>query len=117
MADETTRLLASARAALDGTLTVPPSRATRTAALLGRVALERIISEDCKRIGLLTRPTMRAKLICVRVLGDPERGRLAAVAWAGLSSACHHHAYELAPTAIEVAHLLDMVDRLQDGPP
>jgi hypothetical protein len=60
---------------------------------------------------------MRAKLICVRVLLDADRGRLASVAWAGLSSACHHHAYELAPTAGEVAHLLSMVDSLQNQPP
>ena len=114
MADEAEDILASARAVLAGTASVPPAQATRTAALLGRVALERVVTDDCSRIGLGSRPTMRAKLICVRVLVDAERGQLAAVAWAGLSNACHYHAYELAPTANEVAHLLDLIDRLQD---
>lgn len=117
MAAEAKDVLASARAVLAGTLTVPPAQATRTAALLGRVALERLVTDDCSRIGLGTRPTMRAKLICVRVLVDAERGRLASVAWAGLSNACHYHAYELAPTADEVAHLLDLIDRLKERPP
>jgi hypothetical protein len=117
LANEIDHLLASARAALDGTLAVPPARATRTAALLGRMALEHIVSDDCARVGVETRPTMRTKLICVRVLLDAERGQLASVAWAGLSNACHRHAYELAPTAGEVAHLLDMVESLQGRPP
>lgn len=117
MGDDPRSLLASARAVLDRTLAVPPAQATRTAALLGRIALEHIVTDDCTRLGLVTRPTMRSKLICVRVLLDVERGQLAGFAWAGLSNACHHHAYELAPTAGEVAHLLDMVDRLQDSPP
>jgi len=31
-----------------------------------------------------------------------EVGRDAAAAWTALSRACHHHAYELAPTAAEL---------------
>ena len=111
-AAEVTELLASARQALAGHLGVPPARATRTAALLGRAALEEIVVSECARLGISAYATMRTRLICMRVLVDAAAGHAACLAWGGLSSACHHHSYELSPTATEIAHLLDLVDRL-----
>jgi hypothetical protein len=52
---------------------------------------------------------MRSKIILLRQLGDPVVGHKAQLAWAGLSNACHHHAYELQPTAAEVRSLLRLV--------
>jgi hypothetical protein len=57
----------------------------------------------------MQRASMRSKIILLRQLGDPVVGRKAQVAWAGLSNACHHHAYELQPTAAEVRSLLKLV--------
>jgi len=46
---------------------------------------------------------MRAQMICLRTyLGDSELAARAGHAWAALSRACHHHPYELAPTAGEL---------------
>lgn len=110
-ADEIGPLLHLARRALAGELTVPPARATRTAAVLGRAALEAIIAVEGIRLGIADHAKARTRLICLRVLGDPKVGHLAGLAWAGLSNACHHHSYELSPTTGEVAHLLDLVDQ------
>ncbi|MFL5406415.1 MAG: hypothetical protein ACJ79O_11210, partial [Myxococcales bacterium] len=35
-------------------------------------------------------------------------------AWSRLSQACHHHAFELAPTAAEARHLINLVGTLVD---
>jgi hypothetical protein len=35
----------------------------------------------------------------------------------GLSVACHHHAFELAPTATEVHHLISLVGTVVDAAP
>jgi hypothetical protein len=45
----------------------------------------------------------------LRVLDESEFADAASVAWNGLSNACHHHAYELAPTVGEVRHLCRLV--------
>ena len=54
---------------------------------------------------------MRSRLTCLTVAycDRPEVGQRARAAWSGLSSACHHHAYELTPTSGEAAVLLDEV--------
>ena len=104
-------LLLSARRALAGELAVPPARVSRAAAVLGRGALESIIAEECRRIGVPARAKGRTRLICMRVLSDAVVARRAGLAWARLSNACHHHSYELSPSAVEVAHLLDLVDQ------
>jgi hypothetical protein len=46
---------------------------------------------------------MRAQLICLRsYLGDTDLAVRAGHAWSALRRACHHHPYELAPTATEL---------------
>ena len=56
---------------------------------------------------------MRAQLICLRTyLGDADLAARAGHAWSALSRACHHHAYELAPTATELRAWFSVVDEL-----
>ncbi|HEX5494546.1 MAG TPA: hypothetical protein VFX70_08255 [Mycobacteriales bacterium] len=67
----------------------------------------------CRAVGFdLDKATVRSRLIVLRALvGDAEAdtAEAAEAAWAGLSRACHQHAYELAPTTGEVSHLVGLV--------
>lgn len=106
-------VLVLAGAVLDGTIPMPKGRATRAAALLARQALEEIVRTLCSSAGFdMDRATMRSRLILLRELVDNEAANRAEVAWAGLSRACHQHAYDLAPTTIEVEHLITLVSEL-----
>jgi hypothetical protein len=106
-------LLHAARAVLAGEVDLPPGRRTRAAALLARTALEDLVSYQFARISSDPIRQMRAKIICLSVMGDAEQAERASWAYTALSRACHHHAYELAPTHAEVAHLIDLVAELQ----
>ena len=56
---------------------------------------------------------MRVQLIFLRTyLGDADLAARAGHAWSALSRACHHHAYELAPTAAELRRWLAVVEEL-----
>jgi hypothetical protein len=56
---------------------------------------------------------MRAQLICLRAyLGDVELAARTAHAWSALRQACHHHPYELAPTAPELEGWFEVVRAL-----
>jgi hypothetical protein len=102
--------LGQARAVLDGTVHVPEGVAVRSAAFLGRQVFEDAITALCQAGGVtLDRASMRSKVIVTRALHGDETGDCAAMAWAGLCRACHHHAYELAPAADEVSRWLDLV--------
>ena len=46
-----------------------------------------------------------------RTLSNRDLARETAAAWSDLSRACHHHPYELAPTANELRDLLDVAHR------
>ena len=57
--------------------------------------------------------SMRAQLICLRTyLGDRDLATRSGHAWSALSGACHHHPYELAPTAAELQTWFSVVDEL-----
>lgn len=102
-----------AEAILNGTVRLPPSIATRAAALLARRTLEDITRALCRSGGANSdRATMRAQLVVVRVLHGHQVADKATIAWMGLSNACHHHAYELTPTVNEVRHWLTLVTDL-----
>jgi hypothetical protein len=58
--------------------------------------------------------TARSQLICLRELAGAEIAEPVAASWLGLSNACHLHAYELAPTAGEVARWLGAIERFVD---
>ena len=56
---------------------------------------------------------IRVQLIFLRTyLPDTELATRAGHAWSALSRACHHHAYELAPTAAELRAWIEVVERM-----
>lgn len=83
----------------------------RAAAFLGRQALEDAIAEVWPGPAAgLARCSMSAQLTCLPFyLDDPDIGYRARQCWYALSSACHAHPYELAPTVSELTALLDEV--------
>jgi hypothetical protein len=96
---------------------VDPSTAglwPRAAALLARRALEASVLGLWQRRTLdLESCSMRAQLICLRTyLGDSELAARAGHAWSALNRACHHHTYELAPTAWELDAWFTVVGEL-----
>lgn len=84
----------------------------RASALLARQALESALDSYWSARSLALAPcSTHAQLICLgEYLGDEELAARVRLAWSALSDACHHHAYELAPTAAELAGLLDVVE-------
>jgi hypothetical protein len=86
----------------------------RAAAFLARQALEDAVDRlwDQNLPGM-RRASRATQLACLgyatpdRELTDGVR-----VAWHALSRACHHHQYELAPTAAELEMWIEKVDRL-----
>lgn len=86
----------------------------QAAALLGRQGLEAGLDEFWMRqLPGMTRASRATQLACLeQYLRDTELVRGVRVAWASLSRACHHHPYELAPTAPELERWLDGVDEL-----
>jgi hypothetical protein len=86
----------------------------RVSALLARQALEASVVRLWERRTLdLQGCSMRAQLICLRTyLGDADLAARAGHAWSALSRACHHHAYELAPTAAELRGWFSVVGEL-----
>jgi hypothetical protein len=76
----------------------------RASALLALEALEDGLGRLWDRHTLeLRRCSMPTQLICLRsYLDDARLAARAGHAWSALERACHHHAYELAPTAGEL---------------
>ena len=62
-----------------------------------------------RRAGDLRSATTHAIPLILLRHDDPEVGRIAQIAWDGLSGAVHHHSYELQPTTAEVRSLLRLV--------
>jgi hypothetical protein len=109
--------LRNAERLLDGNVGAAGSSA-RLAAFLARQALEDLVDQHLRALGAeVPNASMRSKLVILRSLGTTERADDAAMAWNRLSSVCHHHAYELAPTVSEVRHLCRVVAvLLEPGP-
>jgi hypothetical protein len=86
----------------------------RASALLASRALEAAVHRLWESKALDLRGcSMRVQLICLRMyLGDAELTARASHAWSALSRACHHHPYELAPTAAELRGWLSVVEAL-----
>ncbi len=56
---------------------------------------------------------MRAQLICLwAYLGDAGLAARTSLVWSALDRACHHHVYELAPTAAELRMSFSVVEEL-----
>jgi hypothetical protein len=90
----------------------------RAAALLTRQALEEAIDAywTARQLPLDSLPT-QTQLVCMRMM-SPDHWLPARLheAWGALSRACHHHPYELAPTAAELAAWIDVVEDFGDRP-
>ena len=86
----------------------------RASALLACRALEATVNRLWERRTLdLQGRSMRVQLICLRTyLGDADLAARTGHAWSALSRACHHHPYELAPTAAELRRWLSVVEEL-----
>jgi hypothetical protein len=94
----------------------------RAAALLARQAIEAAMGElwAAKRhTAELSGSPMRSQLLCLTAYLDRDTASRAAYLLAALSQACHYHAYELAPTAAELAGWLDetaqVVTRMEEA--
>jgi hypothetical protein len=87
---------------------------SRAAALLGRQALEAALDELWSRTAPgIERASMRCQLLCLPAyVQDAEVAGPAAHAWVALTHACHHHPYELPPTAEELNRWLDAVQAI-----
>ena len=108
-------LLDYAEQILDGTVELG-ARSARVAALLARSAFEDWLDEQNPwAVTAVQRPSAASKLVALSTGEDPDVGRRAQRAWAGLSRACHHHAYELQPSPSEVRQLVAAVRGLDAG--
>lgn len=88
----------------------------RASALLARQALETSLDDLWKlRAPGLERCSVRAQLLCLPYVlsRDPELADRVSYAWAGLSRACHQHAYELPPALPELAGWIGVVEELE----
>lgn len=112
-----TDLLDLADEVLDGSIELG-SRSARTAALLARCAFEDWLAGQSALwvISVGRRPSSESQLVILRALRGDYLGETAMRVWDGLSRACHHHAYELQPSAVEVAHLIGEVRGLRAHP-
>ena len=107
-------LLAAARELVEQPRGATTGLWPRAAALLARRALEDALDALwARRAPGLERASARAQLTCLPdYLPDRELAAETAYAWAALSRACHHHAYELGPTAEELRAHFAAVERL-----
>jgi len=89
---------------------------SRSAALLGRQALEAELDELWSQTAPgVERASMRCQLLCLPAfVRDAELAGQVGHAWAALTYACHHQPYELSPTAEELERWLDAVEALID---
>jgi hypothetical protein len=86
----------------------------RSAALLARQALEAAIDRFWRANGLapMVDAPRKRQLICLPwYLDDQTTAHHVHHTWAALSNACHHHAYDLAPTLDELRGWLTDVER------
>jgi hypothetical protein len=86
----------------------------RASALLALQALEASLAQLWRRHDLAFRSgSLPTQLICLRsYLDQAPLAARAGHAWSALRRACHHHPYELAPTAAELESWLGVVEEL-----
>ena len=86
----------------------------RASALLARQSLETAMDQLWRtRAPLVMQCSTTAQLLVLpSYLRDQEAARDAGYAWSALSRACHHHAYELPPTASELRSLIGLTRRV-----
>lgn len=89
----------------------------RAAALLARQELEVALMQLwITNIPGVERSSTATQLACLDYLSpDPELAADVRSAWHALSRACHHHHYELPPTAPELLHWIRQVEHLSEA--
>lgn len=108
-------LLANARDLMSRTDASTVGVWPRTAALLARQALEDAVDARWtanQSTAPMIRASMRSQLTCLPAYMDEAVAHQIAFVYAALTTACHHHPYELAPTAAELTRWIDAVERL-----
>jgi hypothetical protein len=101
----------------DVLLTDPPAalagRWPTSVAVLLRQALERALAQlwQAKAPELDNAP-YRSQLLCLDHYVHADVARRASQTWYELSAACHHHAYELPPTAAELGRWFEATEEL-----
>jgi hypothetical protein len=108
-------LLATARDLLERPALASVGGWPRAVALLTRQALETALDEFWKSspsTAGLCGCVWKTQLICLPAYLEPRLAREVGYIWAALSSACHYHPYDLAPTAAELSGWIDAVARL-----
>lgn len=106
------RLLAQARGLVDRREATTAGLWPRATAALTRQALELSLRDLWRaRAPGVEDLSLRAQLLC---LGEYVRSEHVAAsarhAWAALSRACHHHPYEVDPSADELRYWIDTVE-------
>lgn len=89
----------------------------RTAAFLARQALEEAVSARWAASSAtcpMLNASMWSRLACLPAYVSGPEARQAIFSYAALSSACHYHSYELAPTAAELTGWIADVEVLVD---
>ena len=87
----------------------------RSSAILGRQALEIALDQLWAQAAPgVENASARAQLVCLPEYVDTELAGRVRYAWHALSTACHHHAYELPPIISELNGWLDDVEALID---
>ena len=71
----------------------------------------RSVASPCARTRIVLRQSA-ALMPAVVPAEDEDLAERVSYAWAGLSRACHQHAYELSPTSPELIAWIDVVERL-----
>lgn len=104
-------LARAALAAVDGIVAAEDADpATRRAAIcLLRLAVEASVDAVWWAAGRreVSTASRRAQFLVLPQFRDPGTATAAAALWSSLSAAGHHHAYELTPTAAEIADWRD----------
>ena len=103
----------AARRLLEDAGALPRGTWPRAVAVLARQAVEAAVAQRlAARAPGLEQCSRATQFHCLRYVDDSADAVLAHQTWAVLSHACHHHAYDLAPTAGELRAWLDDVDRV-----
>ena len=87
----------------------------RTAAFLARQALEEAVNARwaaSSATSPMLKASMWSRLACLPAYVSGSEARQAIFAYGALSSACHYHSYELAPTAAELTGWIADVEAL-----
>ena len=88
----------------------PTALEVRCGAILGRQSIELALSD----LWLVAAPKIREcpfrdQFLCLPVyLGEEDLAVATHAAWTALSDVCHHHPYELTPSAAELCSLIDV---------